>query len=87
LTTTGERSGLDVLQRDGGCASLGVGGRELLFLVEERGAPPAVGHTGLYHFAMLLPRRVDLARWLAQQRATGWSSSGSQITSSAKRCI
>jgi catechol 2,3-dioxygenase len=57
--------GLDVLQRDGGCASLGVGRRELLFLVEKRGARPATGHTGLYHFAMLLPRRVDLARWLA----------------------
>lgn len=57
--------GLAVLHRDGASASLGVGERELLFLVEEPGAQPAVGHTGLYHFAMLLPRRVDLARWLA----------------------
>jgi catechol 2,3-dioxygenase len=57
--------GLEVLGRDGGFASLGSGGRELLFLVEEPGAAPAVGHTGLYHFALLLPTRVDLARWLA----------------------
>ena len=29
------------------------------------GARPAPGHTGLYHFALLLPERADLARWLA----------------------
>jgi catechol 2,3-dioxygenase len=42
-----------------------VGGRELLVLVEQPGARPAYGFTGLYHFALLLPQRVDLARWLA----------------------
>jgi catechol 2,3-dioxygenase len=41
------------------------GGRELLCLVQEPGAQPARGHTGLYHFALLVPARVDLARWLA----------------------
>src|SRR4029079_15465445 len=41
------------------------GGRELLSLVEEDGAQAAHGHTGLYHFALLLPERRDLARWLA----------------------
>ena len=56
--------GLAVLGREGGTASLGVGGRELLVLVEKRGARPAARHTGLYHFALLLPERVDLARWL-----------------------
>ena len=40
-------------------------GRALLVLVEEAGARPAFGHTGLYHFALLVPRRADLARWLA----------------------
>ena len=34
-------------------------------LVEEAGARPGHGYTGLYHFALLLPERVDLARWLA----------------------
>ena len=48
-----------------GRASLGAGGRELLVLVEEPGARPAHGYTGLYHFALLLPERADLARWLA----------------------
>jgi catechol 2,3-dioxygenase len=57
--------GLDVLDRDGGSVALGSGGRELLGLVEEPRAQPARGRTGLYHFALLVPARVDLARWLA----------------------
>ena len=57
--------GLRVLSRDDRSASLGVGDRELLVLVEERGARPAAGSTGLYHFALLVPRRSDLAAWLA----------------------
>ncbi len=58
--------GLEVLRRDDGRASLGAGENELLVLVEDPGAPPATGHTGLYHFALLVPQRVDLARWVAQ---------------------
>lgn len=61
----GHAVGLDVLEHDSGSASLGCGERELVCLVQERGAQPARGHTGLYHFALLLPARVDLARWLA----------------------
>ena len=61
----GRAVGLEVLARDGARASLGAGGRELLVLVEERGARSARGHTGLYHFALLVPDRVELARWLA----------------------
>ncbi len=57
--------GLAVLQQEDGHASLGAGGRELLALVEEPGARPSDGYTGLYHFALLVPERVDLARWLA----------------------
>ena len=60
-----ESIGLGVLERDGGAASLGAGQRELLVLVEEPGARPAPRSTGLFHFALLLPERVDLARWLA----------------------
>jgi catechol 2,3-dioxygenase len=56
--------GLRVLSQEDGRASLG-GDAELLVLVEEPGARPARGHTGLYHFALLLPERRDLARWLA----------------------
>jgi catechol 2,3-dioxygenase len=57
--------GLEILSRGAGRASLGAGSRALLCLVEQAGAQPASGHTGLYHFALLVPRRVDLARWLA----------------------
>jgi len=57
--------GLDLFERDTRRASLGAGGGELLVLVEEPGARPAVGCTGLYHFALLVPQRRDLARWLA----------------------
>lgn len=57
--------GLERLAMDDGRLSLGAGGRELLVLVEKPGATPSVGHTGLYHFALLVPTRRDLARWLA----------------------
>jgi catechol 2,3-dioxygenase len=57
--------GLELLGQDNGSASLGTRGRELLVLIEEPGASPATGFTGLYHFALLVPRRADLATWLA----------------------
>src|SRR5439155_25403301 len=59
-----ESIGLAVLAAGGGEASLGAGGRELLHLVEEPGARPADGFTGLFHFALLVPERRDLAGWL-----------------------
>jgi len=61
----GGQVGLELLRREGGTASLGAGGTELLGLVEEPGAQPAGRHTGLFHFALLVPERDDLARWLA----------------------
>ncbi|HEX3330790.1 MAG TPA: VOC family protein [Gaiellales bacterium] len=57
--------GLETLERAHGRATLGAETRPLLELVEAPGARPAAGHTGLYHFALLVPQRVDLARWLA----------------------
>jgi catechol 2,3-dioxygenase len=57
--------GLDVLEEGANRARLGAGERELLVLVEEAGAGSAYGFTGLYHFALLVPERRDLARWLA----------------------
>jgi catechol 2,3-dioxygenase len=57
--------GLRTLERDGGVASLGAGSEPLLVLRAEPGAPPADGYAGLYHFALLVPTRLDLARWLA----------------------
>lgn len=65
LAYYGRWVGVRLLQQAEGCASLGAGDTELLRLVEEPGARPAVGHTGLFHFALRVPERVDLARWLA----------------------
>ena len=61
----GREVGLELLRREGARASLGAGEAELLGLVEEPGARPAARHTGLYHFALRLPERADLALWLA----------------------
>jgi len=57
--------GLQVHAREDGRARLGTGGEDLLVLTEEPGAKPADGHSGLFHFALLVPERIDLARWLA----------------------
>jgi catechol 2,3-dioxygenase len=57
--------GLEVLESAGGRGSLGSAGRELLVLVEEPGARSARGRSGLFHIALLVPERVELARWLA----------------------
>jgi catechol 2,3-dioxygenase len=65
LAYYGSAIGLEALERESGRASLGAVTRELLVLVEQPGARPAHGHTGLYHFALLVPERHDLARWLA----------------------
>jgi catechol 2,3-dioxygenase len=61
----GGQVGLELLRRDGRTASLGAGGAELLGLVEEPGASPAGRYAGLFHFAVRVPERADLARWLA----------------------
>jgi catechol 2,3-dioxygenase len=57
--------GLVVHSRADGRVQLGTGGADLLVLTEESGALPADGFSGLFHFALLVPERVDLARWLA----------------------
>jgi catechol 2,3-dioxygenase len=56
--------GLGVRQEGDGRASLG-GDFELLVLHEVPGAQPAPRNTGLFHFALLVPERRDLAAWLA----------------------
>lgn len=56
--------GLRLRGREDGTARLGTATDELLVLRGEPGATPARGHAGLYHFALLVPGRADLARWL-----------------------
>jgi catechol 2,3-dioxygenase len=57
--------GLAVLEREPGRAVLGAGTTPLLDLREEPGARPADGYAGLFHFALVVPGRADLAGWLA----------------------
>ncbi len=54
--------GLQVRERSDTEASLGADGGELVHLVEDREARPAGRHAGLYHFALLHPARLELAR-------------------------
>jgi catechol 2,3-dioxygenase len=54
---------LAVREEGAGRASLG-GDSELLVLHEVPGAQPAPRNTGLFHFALLVPERRDLAAWL-----------------------
>jgi catechol 2,3-dioxygenase len=58
-----ERSiGLRPHRRGDGEAALGAGSEDLLVLVEHPGAQRAGRHAGLYHFALLHPSRLELAR-------------------------
>jgi catechol 2,3-dioxygenase len=60
--------GFELLRRGEQAATLGAGGTPLLVLTEQSGAEPwprgGRSYTGLYHFAILLPTRADLGRWL-----------------------
>ena len=63
--------GLRVHGRDNGTARLGAGGEDLLVLTEQPGAQPADGYSGLFHFALLVPTRTDLGRWLKHAAREG----------------
>ena len=58
------RLGFRLHGREGDVARLGAGGEDLLVLTGRAGAPRAQRVTGLYHFAVLVPSRADLARVL-----------------------
>ena len=47
-------------------AGLGAGGADLLRMSEDRDAQRTRGTTGLYHFALLIPTRRELARAIAR---------------------
>jgi len=72
LTYYQERIGLTLLEVEGQTrgtervevAVLGTPERELLHLHEQPGARPTRGATGLYHFALLVPSRLELAHVL-----------------------
>ena len=56
--------GMRLHWRDGHAAGLGAGHQDLLRLVENPAASAAFRTTGLYHFALLTPSRIELARVL-----------------------
>ena len=57
--------GLTARARAAGGTGFAAGGDDLVVLHEDAGAPRVRGTTGLYHFALLVPDRRELARTLA----------------------
>lgn len=70
--------GFAVLEKRAQEAALGAEGKLLVLLIEQRGARPwpTDGVTGLYHFAILLPSRADLGRWLRHYLSLGFPPPG-----------
>lgn len=62
--------GLKLRSRTNGTAHLGAGGEDLLILQEKRGAKHVRRAAGLYHFALLLPSRRELARTIQHLQAS-----------------
>jgi catechol 2,3-dioxygenase len=72
-----EALGLQLLRSEGQQAYLGTGGSaDLLVLHENNQAVRMPGRTGLYHFAILHPSRLELARTLMRLIQSGWSIEG-----------
>jgi catechol 2,3-dioxygenase len=70
--------GFTIQQQSDKAVVLGVEGTPLLLLRERAGARPwpTDAVTGLYHFAILLPTRADLGRWLRHYLALGYPLPG-----------
>ncbi|HJS29606.1 MAG TPA: VOC family protein [Anaerolineales bacterium] len=58
--------GFQVHWQGGASAGMGAGGEDLLHLTEKVTLPRSSNTTGLYHFAILLPDRRELARAIAR---------------------
>jgi catechol 2,3-dioxygenase len=73
-----EAIGLRPLSREDGVTALGVdAGKPLVELEADPDAPQRPPHTtGLFHLALLVPSRADLARALRRVVAAGWRLSG-----------
>jgi catechol 2,3-dioxygenase len=69
--------GLETLVRSGGTTRMGAGGETLLELIADPDAPPRPpGTSGLFHFAILVPDRLELARALRRVADAGWHFTG-----------
>jgi catechol 2,3-dioxygenase len=79
LTTFYQRViGLEAVEREGDVARLGaVDGEHVIELVGAPDAPPAPSFsTGLFHLAILVPDRAELARSLQRVAGAGWRLTG-----------
>jgi catechol 2,3-dioxygenase len=69
--------GLSALDRSADAVRLGANGAPVVELTGEPTAPPRPrGTTGLFHMAILLPSRVELARALRRVADSGWRLGG-----------
>ena len=69
--------GLSELESDGELVRLGANGKSIVELVGDPDAPPRPrGTSGLFHLAILVPSRADLARALQRVAEAGWRLSG-----------
>jgi catechol 2,3-dioxygenase len=70
--------GLHILAQEDQRLSLGAaGGPPVVTLIEEPSATrPPRPSTGLYHLAILVPSRADLAHWLQHSASTRWPLQG-----------
>jgi catechol 2,3-dioxygenase len=66
-----ERLGFQLRHQQDGTAYFGAGAADLLIVTESPDATRVPGTTGLYHFAILLPTRLALARSLRHLFETG----------------
>jgi catechol 2,3-dioxygenase len=72
-----EAIGLQRLPAEHDRVPLGAGGAPVVELVESPGAPQrAAGTTGLFHLAILVPSRLELARSLRRVANAGWRFTG-----------
>ncbi len=69
--------GLSELESGGELVRLGANGTSIVELVGDPDAPPRPrGTSGLFHLAILVPSRADLARALQRVAEAGWRLSG-----------
>ena len=69
--------GLRALGAEDGVTAMGANGRALVELVSDPGAPARPPRsTGLFHLALLVPTRADLAQTLRRVVGSGWRLSG-----------
>jgi len=69
--------GLEALERSNGVVRLGAGDETLVELAGDPDAPPRPrGTTGLFHLAILVPDRLELARSLRRALDAGWRFTG-----------